>query len=135
MKIKTIFFALILITNVLFTSCATIFSGTKQTVSFQSNPPDADVVTVMKNGAELTIGRTPCTVQIKKKTKDVKFVKQNYYTETYYLRANSTINAWYWVDLASMFLFGTGFVASAVDLIDGAYIKLPEQIKVELKKK
>jgi hypothetical protein len=135
MKIKIIPLATLLITSLLFTSCATIFSGTKQTVSFQSTPPDADVVTVMKNGTEITIGRTPCTVEIKKKTKDVKFVKQDYYTETYYLRANATINAWYWVDLTSMLFFGTGFVATAVDLIDGAYIKLPEQVKVELKKK
>jgi hypothetical protein len=118
----------LLITNFLFTSCATIFSGTKQTVSFQSNPPDADVVTVMKNGAELTIGRTPCTVEINKKTKDVKFVKQNYYTETYSLRLNGSINALYFVDCL-------GIIPAIIDLSNGAYIKLPGQVQVELKKK
>ena len=135
MKMKTSkIIILLFIANLLFTSCATIFSGTKQTVSFNSNPPDADVVTVMKNGTELTIGKTPCTVQIKKKTKDVKFVKQNYYTETYSLRANATINAWYWVDLVSMFI-GIGFITTPIDLINNAYITFPEEVKVELKKK
>ncbi len=135
MKIKTLFFALLIITNLLFTSCATIFSGTKQTVSFNSNPPDADVITVMKNGSELTIGRTPCTVEIKKKTKNIKFVKQDYNTETYNLRKNISINPWYWADIASIVFLGTGFIPTAIDLIDGAWMKLPEQVKVELKKK
>ena len=117
------------------TSCATIFSGTKQTVSFNSNPPDADVVTVMKNGSELTIGRTPCTVEIHKKTKDVKFVKQKYYTETYNLSKNISINPWLWADIASIVFLGTGLIPTAVDLIDGAWMTLPQQVKVELKEK
>ena len=39
-----------------FSSCATIFSGTTQAVSFDSNPPGAEVVTIRKNGDEQKIG-------------------------------------------------------------------------------
>jgi len=131
---KQILFMSITLILLMTTSCATIFSGTSQTVSFQSDPPAAEVITVMKNGTEMIIGTTPCTVSIKRKTSEVKFLKENYYTETYSLRANAKVNGLYWLDVASMFI-GVGFIGAPLDLITGAYIKLPEQVKVELKKK
>ena len=118
-----------------FSSCATIFSGTTQAVSFDSNPPGAEVVTIRKNGDEQKIGITPCTVPISKKTMKVKFVKSDFYDETYPIMQDAKLNAWYWVDLAGTCAMLIGFPSAIIDMSTGAYIKLPSQVKVELKKR
>lgn len=115
-------------------SCATIFSGTTQAVSFDSYPPGAEVVTIKKNGDEQKIGLTPCTVPISKKTKSVKFIKTDFYDETYPLSQDIKVNGWYWVDLAGCLVL-IGSPSALVDMGTGAYFKLPSQVKVELKKK
>ena len=45
-------------------SCATLFTGTKDTIKFQSEPSGA---TVKVNGN--TVGTTPCEVKVKRKLK------------------------------------------------------------------
>lgn len=117
-----------------FSSCATIFSGSTQTVSFDSNPPGAEVITVRKNGDEQKIGLTPCSVPINKKTKSVKFIKSDFYEETYPLSQDLKLNAWYFVDLAGCLTL-VGIPSTIIDMSTGAYYKLPSQVKVELKKK
>ena len=118
-----------------FSSCATIFSGTTQAVSFDSNPPGAEVVTIRKNGIEQKVGITPCTVPISKKTKRVKFTKSDFYDETYPIMQDAEINGWYWVDCAGILVGFVGLPAAIIDISTGAYIKLPSQVKVELKKR
>jgi hypothetical protein len=118
-----------------FSSCATIFSGTTQVVSFESNPPGAEVVTIRKNGDEQKIGLTPCSVPISKKTKSVKFVKNDFYDETHPISQDAKINVWYYVDLVGILAGGIGIPSAIVDLSTGAILKLPSQVKVELKKK
>jgi hypothetical protein len=118
----------------LFTSCATIFSGTSQPVSFESVPPGAEVVTIMKNGEQQTIGTTPCTVTISKKTKKVNFKKENFYDETYTMSGNLKLNGWYFVDLVGCFTL-VGIPSTVVDMTNNSYFNLPKQIKVDLKKK
>jgi hypothetical protein len=118
-----------------FSSCATIFSGTTQAVNFNSNPPGAEVVTVRLNGDEQTIGITPCTVPVSKKIIKVKFVKTDFYDETYQLREEARINAWYWVDLAGILVGFVGLPSTIIDISTGACYKLPSQVKVELKKR
>lgn len=125
----------LVILSLFFSSCATIFSGTKQSVSFNSTPANATVFTVTKKGKETVIGTTPCAVIIPKKTKNIKFEKEGYYNEVYNIRAESGVNAWYWINLSSVLLFGYGIIPGAIDLITGAYIKMPEKVSVELKKK
>jgi hypothetical protein len=125
----------IILPMLIFTSCATIFSGTTQAVSFDSNPPGAEVVTIRKNGDEQKIGLTPCTVPISKKTKSVKFVKSDFYDETYPLSQETKINGWYWVDLAGCLAGGIGLPSALIDIGTGACFKLPSQVKVEMKKK
>ena len=71
MKSAFLMISKIVLLSMTISSCATIFSGTTQTVSFDSFPPGAEVVTVRKNGEEQKIGLTPCTVPISKKTKSV----------------------------------------------------------------
>lgn len=118
-----------------FSSCATIFSGTTQFVSFDSNPPGAEVVTIRKNGIEQKVGITPCTVPISKKTKRVKFTKSDFYDETYPIMQDAEINGWYWVDCVGILVSFVGLPAAIIDLSTGAYINLPSQVKVDLKKK
>jgi hypothetical protein len=132
---KIIKLTLVLLLPILLNSCATIFSGTKQQISFVSEPPEANVVAVMKNGTEFTLGKTPCTVEVKKKTRKINFVKEGYYSENYDLRQNASIHWGYWADLGGVFLFGTGFIPVIVDLVNQSYWVYPEQIKTELKKK
>jgi hypothetical protein len=116
-------------------SCATLFSGTSQQISFNSFPQEAEVVAVMKNGSEKIIGKTPCTMEIKKKTRKINFTKDGFYTETYDLRQNASIHWGYWADLGGMIFFGAGIIPAIVDLVNEAYWVYPEQIKTELKKK
>jgi len=125
----------IVLLSMTISSCATIFSGTTQTVSFDSFPPGAEVVTVRKNGEEQKIGLTPCTVPISKKTKSVKFVKSDFYDETYPISQDAKINVWYYVDLVGCLAGGIGIPSAIIDLSTASYIKLPSQVKVELKKK
>jgi hypothetical protein len=124
-------FILILLTT---TSCATIFSGSTQSVTFQSEPPQADVITVNKKGDEKTIGVTPCTVEISKKTRDIKFVKENYYAETFPIYGKARINGWYYLDLLGCLTL-VGIPSTIVDISTMSIITFPETVKVELKKK
>jgi hypothetical protein len=123
--------ALVLLT----TSCATIFNGTKETITFKSTPSGADVKVVNKKGIEQSVGVTPCTVPVSKQTTEVKFSKNNYYSESYFLRQNAKINAWYYVDLAGTVLGLVGLPSTIVDLSTGAVYDLPNNVSVELKKK
>lgn len=124
------FFGLAVVSMALFlTSCATLVNGTKQTVSFNSEPSGATVILVNKKGLETTIGTTPMVTAIPRKTKDVKFSSEGYYTETYNARANASLHWLYWVDAFC------GLVPAIVDISTGSYIKLEENVKVELKKK
>ncbi len=131
----SILFLLLFTIQVALTSCATLFSGTKQQIVFNSTPPEADVVAIMKDGSELTIGKTPCTVEIKKKTRKINFIKDGYYTEQYNLRKNATIHWGLYADVASIFIFGTGFIPTLVDLFSQSFLVYPNQVKTELKKK
>ncbi len=132
---KTKFISLALCSMLLLmTSCATIFSGTKQNVSFQSTPPDATVSVVMKKGSPMVIGKTPCTVQISKKARNILFEKDGYYHETYNIRSQVGVNAWYWIDLVGCLVL-VGAIPTIIDASTGSYYKLPSEVKVELKKK
>lgn len=56
---------LIILTALLFSSCATIFTGTKDTINFNSTPEGAKV---MIDGMEVC--KTPCTTQVKRSLSD-----------------------------------------------------------------
>ena len=77
MKKKYLSFICIGVIGLLFSSCATIFSGSKQRINFDSAPQGAKVV---NNGK--TIGTTPFTAKIKRKsTTSYTFSKENYQDE------------------------------------------------------
>jgi hypothetical protein len=123
-------FGLAVVAMALFlSSCATLVNGTKQTVSFNSEPSGATVILVNKKGQETTIGTTPMVTAIPRKTKRVKFSSEGFSTETYDAYANASVHWLYWVDAIC------GLVPAIVDISTGGYILLEENVKVELKKK
>ena len=123
-------FGLAVVSMALFlSSCATLVNGTKQTVSFNSEPSGATVILVNKKGQETTIGTTPMVTAIPSKTKRVKFSSEGFSTETYDAYANASVHWLYWVDAIC------GLVPAIVDISTGGYILLEENVKVELKKK
>jgi hypothetical protein len=112
---------------VLFSSCATVFSGSRQTVSIQSDPPDAKVY--VKGEA---IGVTPLTTKLKRRTKVIELKKDGYETTMKELKRG--INGWYWLD-CGLGIIGAGLIYIIVDLADGACYTLPPSVLVEMKKK
>ena len=108
-----------------FAGCATIMDGSKQKVSFSSNPSSAAVTIDGK-----TVGSTPLTEDLS--TKDihtVKMVLAGYHP--YEMTLTKTTNSWVWGNI----ILG-GFIGLGVDAITGALYKLtPEQVNADLKVK
>jgi hypothetical protein len=102
--------------------CASIASGTKQTVSFNSSPEGA---TVSLNGDVL--GTTPLTASIpKRNNQSVVFSKEGYQPLSKSL--DTTTNPWFWGNI----LIG-GLVGSSTDGTTGAmYEYQPSQYLVTL---
>ncbi|WP_395051912.1 PEGA domain-containing protein [Flavobacterium sp.] len=122
MKKSIIFGALSL--TFLLTSCATIVSGSKQTVKFTSNPSTAYVFLDDKQ-----VGSTPFETKLeRKKSHNVKIKLEGY--QTYEITLTRKFNAWYIGNL----LFG-GLIGIIVDPITGAMYKLtPSEVNAELGK-
>ncbi|WP_284653127.1 PEGA domain-containing protein [Flavobacterium terrisoli] len=123
MKAKII--TLSIISCLLLSSCATIVSGSKQTVTFTSNPSQANVSI---NG--LNVGKTPFETKLKRKTKEHKIVIQLDGYKPFETTLKRKFNAWYVGNLA----FG-GLIGLIVDPLTGAIFKLtPDQVNAELAK-
>lgn len=89
--------------------CASIVSGTTQTVSFHSNPEGA---TVMVDGT--TLGKTPLSMTLKKgKYRSVSFEKEGY--KKLVLPMQSRMDGWFWGNI----LIG-GALGSTTDGVSGA---------------
>lgn len=130
-------FLILIASSVLFNSCCTIFSGTRQIVNISSTPSGAKVYT--NRDIYTPIGITPLTTNIKRRTKSIEIRKDGYETSTPKLRHG--INGWYWVDLGLTicsipFLVYDIFVPfiTIIDYADGACYKLSSNIIVEMKK-
>ncbi len=124
---KKIFFLSIIIL-ILFPSCATVFSGVKQSVNIQTDVPGAKIFV-----AGEAAGITPAQLKIKRNTKFIELKKEGYEDNIYKL-ARST-NGWYWLSVGSILISGIGIPAVIIDLADGAAWSIPENIFVEMKKK
>lgn len=156
-KLFTMFFAALMLLN----SCATIMSGSRQNVTFNSLPDAATIYLKTSKGQELSIGKTPLTVPIKRKTEFVIYKKEGFKDTLVYAQNNKIkirivdpmtgsttkqkkiiakyhvkFNAWYIGNIPLCVLFGiTGLVGITVDLIDGASKRLDNQMYIELQKK
>lgn len=78
MKKYTIIILSVLISLSSLTSCATLFSGSKQTVTFNSEPPGA---TIEVDG--IPRGNTPAPVKLKRKGQVVSLKKSGYMTKVF----------------------------------------------------
>lgn len=62
---KTLIASLLAVTST-FTGCATIITGSTQTMSFKSVPEIATITITNKKGEKVHMGQTPATVTLKK---------------------------------------------------------------------
>lgn len=110
--------------SLLLVQCATIISGSKQVVSFQSNPSAA---TIMVNGFE--IGKTPFeTKLVRNKEHQVKIILDGY--QPYEVTLKRKFNAWYLGNI----LIG-GLIGIIIDPVTGAIYRLsPGEVKAEMAK-
>lgn len=119
---KTILIATLSI-SLLLPSCASIVSGSKQKINFNSTPAGAIVWVDNVN-----LGVTPVTAKLERSKKDqkVKIELQGY--KPYELTLTRKTNGWIWGNI----LFG-GIIGIIVDSSSGAMYRLtPDQIEAQL---
>jgi len=122
---KRVFFAIILTS--LFASCATLFSGSKNTVHIRTDPPKADISILDRNGKEVFSGTSQAIVQLKSGAGY--FVPARYtvkisapgYQERI-IEIKSTINGWYFANI----FIGGAIGMLFVDPATGAMWKLKD---------
>ena len=107
MKVIYLFFATVLLTS----GCATILTGTKDTISFNSNPQGARVY---KDGVEIC--RTPCNVPVKRtlNNEDIEYKLDGYETRVFTL--DKQFNVVSVLNLGSLFGW-------AIDAATGSLVK------------
>ena len=120
MKTKTF---LLTISILIFTGCATLFSGSNQTILIDSNPKKAKIEI---NGEK--IGDTPFSAVLKRNNEyQVKIYLEGYKTYNMYLQKK--INGWVFGNI----LLG-GIIGIIVDAATGAMYNLsPKAINIDLK--
>ncbi len=131
---KNILLISILAVSVPFTGCASIISGSSQTVSFKSVPESAQISITNRNGEKVHIGQTPATVTLKKgagyfkpESYQVVFSKEGYQTQT--VNVKGTVSGWYVANI----LFGGLIGLLIVDPATGAMYSLsPSDVKTVL---
>ncbi len=109
--------------TLLLPSCASIVSGSKQNINFNSTPSGATVWV-----DDVNLGVTPVIAQLEriKKNQKVKIELQGY--KPYELILNRKTNGWIWGNI----LFG-GIIGIIIDASSGAMYRLtPDQIEAQL---
>lgn len=99
------------IASLLMTGCATVFTGTKDRITFNSNPSGA---TIYKDGVEQC--KTPCTVRVKRSLGDteVEYKLDGY--ETRLITLDKEFNIVSVINLGNLLGWG-------IDAISGAIMK------------
>lgn len=114
---------LLIICTILMSNCATIFTGTKDTISFNSNPEGA---VVFKDGLEIC--KTPCRIPVRRSLNDVdiEFKLDGYETRIFTL--DKEFNLVSVVNLGNLFGW-------AVDAVSGSIMKYDRKAyELDLKK-
>lgn len=97
------------VTVLCLSGCASIVSGQKQQLTFNSEPSGANVAI-----NSVVVGQTPITLMVdRKQDHSVAFQKEGYKPET--LALSTTLNGWFWGNI----VFG-GFLGSTTDAASGA---------------
>ena len=119
---RKVTFTLMVGASLLLSSCATIVSGSRQTVKFDSTPSNAMVYI-----NEMKIGRTPLEHKLSRDQDYDVMIKLDGYTP-YKTRLTRKFNAWYIGNI----LFG-GLIGLIIDPITGAMYKLsPAELNARL---
>jgi hypothetical protein len=110
--------------TLLFSSCATIISGSKQKISFASTPSAASIFI-----DEVEVGKTPFEMKLARNSEHAVMIKLDGY-QTYQTRLTKKFNAWYLGNI----LIG-GIIGLIIDPVTGAIYNLsPDQINAQLNK-
>lgn len=110
--------------TLLFSSCATIVSGSRQNISFASTPAAATIFV-----DEVEVGKTPFELKLARNSEHDVMIKLEGY-QTYQTRLTKKFNAWY----VGNILIG-GIIGLIVDPITGAMYNLSsDQINAQLSK-
>ena len=109
---KKLITTFLLITFIYLNGCATIFSGSSEDVSLESDPPKAKV---LLNGSSM--GKTPLTLKLQKgKSYIIEFIKEGYENKT--LNLSYSLGAgWLILDILS------GLIGIIVDAATGNWNK------------
>lgn len=117
---------LVISLSIILAGCATIISGSKQSVKIYSTPSDA---TVSINN--VVVGNTPLTKDISRKEKSVSIKIELDGYETYTTSLERKFNAWFLGNI----IFG-GIIGIIIDPITGAIYKFePKEINAKLTEK
>ena len=116
------------------TGCASIFSGSTQTLTYKSVPDTANITITNKLGEKIHTGSTPATVTLKRGNGyfkpagyQVTFSKEGFQTKTVQVKA--TVNGWYIANI----IFGGLIGFLIVDPATGAmYTLSPSDINTLL---
>lgn len=116
------------------TGCASIISGSTQTLVFKSVPEESNITITNKSGEKIHTGITPATVTLKRgngyfkpASYTVQFKKDGYQTKSIEVRAN--VNGWYFANI----LFGGLIGMLIIDPATGAMYTLnPNDINAVL---
>lgn len=124
----TIAIILVAVASTILVGCASIVHGTKQAVSINSTPAQAKVVIKTMGGVEVFSGVTPATATIPRKNEyNVSISLPGYKDQQVYV-SNSSIDGWFWGNLAC-----GGVLGLIIDASNGAMKKLePDTIAVTL---
>jgi hypothetical protein len=110
--------------TLLFSSCATIISGSKQNVKFASNPSSASIFI-----DEVEVGKTPFEIKLARKSEHSVMIKLDGY-QTFQTNLTKEFNAWYLGNI----LIG-GLIGLIIDPITGAIYNLtPNEINAQMNK-
>jgi len=128
---KNLYFIVFIVSMLLMPSCATIFYGTHQDVSFYSEPPGADIYV---NGVN-TNQKTPSDVNVKrrapasfnnKKNEQVYTLKKEGYHDSEY-RDKASVRS-----LILYFDFAAYIIPGLIDLAAGSHLAYEDQVFVKL---
>ena len=106
----------ILIISLLMTSCATIFTGTKDRITFNSTPAGA---TIYKDGVEQC--KTPCTLRVKRSLDDTEMEYKLDGYETRLITLDKEFNIVSVINLGNLLGWG-------IDALSGAVMKYDRKV-------
>lgn len=109
-------FFFLAIASLMMTSCATIFTGTKDRITFNSTPSGA---TIYKDGVEQC--KTPCTLNVKRSLNDTHFEYKLDGYETRLITLDKEFNVVSVINLGNLLGWG-------IDALSGAVLKYDRKV-------